>query len=142
MRTYIALLLSILPLFSTHLYKNDLYVVDKTNNLLWQDTRDNAFMLGSQVEANEYCQSLILGGYSSWRLPTKDEYSYIIDKNRRDEIMINKSFRYVIQEGYWTSSRTWRSFGRYGYYFFVKSGNLYYENRNYPKFFRCVMESN
>ena len=80
MRIYIALLLSILPLFSTHLYKNGSYIVDKTHNLLWQDTRDNAFILGSQVEANEYCQSLILGlggtGFASARKNREEQMQY------------------------------------------------------------------
>jgi hypothetical protein len=55
--------------------------------------------------------------------------------------MINQAFQNIINESYWTSSRTWQSFGRYGYYFFIKSGTLYYENRSYPKFFRCIREN-
>jgi hypothetical protein len=107
---------------------------------MWQDAKDNTIMLGSQEKANEYCQLLDHHGFTNWRLPDSDEALLIVDKTRDDEMMIDKAFGYVLQEGYWTSSRTWRSFGRYGYYLFIKSGTLYYENRSYPKFFRCVRD--
>jgi hypothetical protein len=125
-------------LFSSTIYKSGNYVIDETHHLMWQDTKENTIMLGSQEEAINYCKELTLGGYSNWELPTKKEYKYIVDKTRTDEIMLHKAFRYIKQEGYWTQSRTWRNFGRYGYYIFIKSGTLYYENRTYPKFFRCV----
>ncbi len=141
MRILAILVISFISLFSANIFKSGSYVNDKENNLQWQDVRDNTIMLGSQEKAVEYCEQLSLGGYTNWRLPSKDECEYIVDKTREDEKMINKAFQYVIQEGYWTSSRTWRSFGRYGYYFHIKSGTLYYENRSYPKFFRCVRDT-
>ncbi len=136
------LLISCIYLLSANLSKSGNYVKDTEHNLLWQDQKANVVMLGSQVKAVEYCEALSLGGYSNWRLPTVDEYKYIIDKTRTDELMINRSFSYILPEGYWTQDRTWRTFGRYGYYIYFKSGTAYYENRTYPKFFRCVRDSN
>ncbi len=141
MRILVILVIGFMSLFSASIFKSGSYVNDRNNNMQWQDTRANTIMIGSQEQAIEYCEKLDLGGYTNWRLPEKDDYEHITDKTRKDEIMINKAFGHVIQEGYWTSSRTWRSFGRYGYYFYVKSGTLYYENRTYPKFFRCVRDS-
>ncbi len=142
MRILVLFFITFISLYGAKIYKNGAFVIDKTNNLLWQDSKANIIMLGSQEQAIEYCTKLTSGGYSSWRLPTKDEYNSIIDKTRKDEIMLNHAFKYVIKEGYWTSTTRWQNFWRYGYYFFVKSGNLYYENKTYPKFFRCVKEIN
>ena len=142
MKILTILLLSCLSLFAINLTKSGSYVNDKSNNLMWQDTRANVIMLGSQEEGNNYCDNLSLAGFTNWRLPTEDEYKYVIDKTREDGMMINRAFSYVINEGYWTSSRTWRTLGKYGYYFYTKSGTLYYENRSYPKFFRCIRDTN
>ncbi len=142
MKKFILIFITIVSLYGANIYKKDTFVVDKINNLLWQDSKANIIMLGSQDQAIKYCKNLTDGGYTNWRLPTKGEYKNIADKKRTDEVMINRAFKYVIQEGYWTSSRTWQSFNRYGYYFFVKSGTVYYENKTYSKFFRCVKEIN
>ncbi|MCK5110774.1 MAG: DUF1566 domain-containing protein [Arcobacteraceae bacterium] len=141
MKVLSLLFISYFYLLGAGLLKDGSYVIDKTNNLMWQDTRANTVMIGSQEEATEYCEELDLGGYTNWRLPEKEECEYIVDKTRDDEIMINKAFRHIKQEGYWTSSRTWRTFYRYGYYLYIKSGTFYYENRSYPKFFRCVRDT-
>jgi hypothetical protein len=140
MKIFLVLVLSFFSLYGVKLSKKGPVVIDNTNNLMWQDTKDNTIMLGSQEKANEYCELLDLRGFTNWRLPDNDEVLLIVDKTRDDEMMINKAFGYVLQEGYWTSDRTWRSFGRYGYYLLIKSGSLYYENRNYAKFFRCVRD--
>ncbi len=138
MKNFIIICISCISIFAGNLSKNGNFVSDRTHNLLWQDQKANVIMLGSQEKAVEYCEKLSLDGYSNWRLPSVDEYEYIIDKTRTDEIMINPAFQYILPEGYWTQDRTWRTFGRYGYYIYFKSGTAYYENRTYPKFFRCV----
>ncbi|MEA2049456.1 MAG: DUF1566 domain-containing protein [Campylobacterota bacterium] len=116
------------------------FVIDRTHNMMWQDTQDNIKILVSQTDAEKYCKNLALGGYSNWRVPTVDEYEYIINRKRDDEIMIDRSFRYILQDGYWTSDRTWRNFGRWGYYIYFKSGSAYYENRTYSKYIRCIRD--
>ena len=140
MRILIILFIGFIGLCGETLYKKGSFVKDISHNLMWQDTKDNTFMLGSQEEAIIYCENLSLGGYKNWELPTKKQYEYIIDNNRKDKLKIHKAFKNVVEFGYWSSSRTWRNFGKYGYYFLVKSGSLYYENRTYSKFFRCVRD--
>lgn len=140
MRYFTLVCLFILSLSASSLTRSGEYVIDDTNRLMWQDSKDNEKVLLTQEHAVEYCSKLHFGGFSDWRLPTVKEYKTIIDKSRtKVELMIDKSFRYVLQDDYWASDRTWvRNFGLYGYYVFFKSGAVYYQNRTYPKYVRCV----
>ena len=124
---------------SSELYKRGELVIDKKNNLIWQDTKENIMLRLNQEEAMKHCEDLVFSGLDNWRLPTVDEYNTIIDKTRDDENMIKKIFHYNLPVNYWASDRTWiRNFGRYGYFIFFKSGTAYYQNRSYLKFVRCV----
>jgi len=115
-------------------------IIDDQNKLMWQDTRENSKILLTQDHSIEYCEKLNLKGFSDWRLPTVKEYETIIDRKRtRAELMINKAFKFVLRDDYWSQDRTWkRNFGTYGYYVYFKSGAIYYQNRTYPKYVRCV----
>lgn len=126
--------------FANRLIKSGDYVLDDANRLMWQDTYDNVKIRLDQPNAVEYCENLRFAGFSDWRLPTREEYKLIIDKTRKDEIMINPAFKYILPEKYWTVDRTWvRNFGLYGYFVYFKSGAIYYQNRTlYKKFVRCV----
>jgi len=129
-----------IELFSANLIKSGDTVVDRDHKLIWQDHKENTIYRLKQDNAIKYCDELTQSGFSDWRLPTVEEYKYIIDKTRKDEIMINKKFYHIVQDGYWTKDRTWRTLGRYGYYIFFKSGTAYYENRTYAKYVRCVRD--
>ena len=139
-------IISILILFASFLlsadfFKNGNYIVDKVHNLYWQDTKDNIAILKSQEGAVKYCENLNLSGYSDWELPTREQYKYIIDKTRKDELMINRRFEYILADDYWTQDTRWQSFNRYGYYIFFKSGTIYFNNKTYPRYVRCVRGS-
>ncbi|MEA3513127.1 MAG: DUF1566 domain-containing protein [Campylobacterota bacterium] len=138
MKIFTLLLLLISLLFSSKLTKSGNYVIDDKNKLMWQDNMDNVKVIVTYETAKDYCGKLVLGGFRNWRVPTVDEYKSIIDKTRKDEIMINRKFKYILPEGYWTADDTWRNFGLWAYYIYFKSGTAYYENRTYPKLVRCV----
>ena len=140
MKNILIFLLMCSSLYSNSFQQNENYIIDKQHNLIWQDTTDNINIRISHSKAIQYCKKLSLNGLVNWRLPSVKEYRYIIDKTRTDEIMINKSFRYILPTGYWTSDTTWRNFGRWGYYIFFKSGTAYYDNKTYKKFVRCVKD--
>lgn len=140
---YIFLLLVLFSNFyAMKLIKSGNYIIDDTHKLMWQDTMDNVNIRVTHDKAVAYCEKLSQSGFHDWRLPTVEEYKYIIDKTRiKEEIMINKTFKYVLRDDYWISDRTWvRNFGRYAYYVFIKSGAIYYQNRSYKKFVRCVRD--
>ncbi len=123
-----------------NLVKSGEYVIDDANRLMWQDNYDTVKIRLTQPGAVAYCENLNFAGFSDWRLPSREEYKTIIDTTRKDELMINRAFKYILPENYWTSDRTWiRNFGLYGYFVFFKSGAIYYQNRTlYKKFVRCV----
>jgi hypothetical protein len=137
--TILIIFSTISNLFGLKLTKSGNYVIDDIHKLMWQDTKANIRVILTQDHAIEYCTKLELNGFNDWRLATKNEYKYIIDKKRRSKIKINRAFRYKIQDDYWTFDRTWvRNFGKYGYYVKFKNGAIYYQNRTYPMYVRCV----
>jgi hypothetical protein len=111
-------------------------VYDTKNNMIWQDTNDNISLKFSQKDAITYCKNLKLNGKDNWHLAKKDEYKLILDKKNKHQI--NRAFNYSMPDDYWISDVTWRNFGQYGYYLFLKSGTFYYDNKSYKKFARCV----
>jgi hypothetical protein len=141
MKIFVLLFSICFTLYGAAFIKSGNTVVDSVHNLLWQDHLDNTNILKSQAGAVEYCQNLSQSGFSDWRLPSVEEYKYILDKTRKDEIMINKKFHHIVQDGYWTIDKTWRTLNRYGYYIYFKSGTFYYENKTYPKYVRCVRDN-
>ena len=138
----IILIISSSILLAIDMRKSGDTVVDKKHNLIWQDHQHNVKIIVTHQHALEYCEKLTQSGSSSWRVPTVEEYKYIIDKSRvKDELMINRAFYHVKQDDYWANDRTWiRNFGKYAYYVFLKSGTIYYQNRTYPKYIRCVRD--
>ncbi|MDC0932263.1 DUF1566 domain-containing protein [Arcobacteraceae bacterium] len=140
MKIFTLLCISFLALSAAKLTKSGNYVIDDKNKLMWQDTKANTKILVTQDQAIEYCEKLTLSGFTDWELPTVKNVETIIDKKRvRAQLMINKAFKNVRRDNYWLKDRTWlRNFGEYGYYVFFKSGSIYYQNRTYPKYVRCV----
>jgi len=140
MKIFTLLCICILTLFASKLTRSGNYVIDDNNKLMWQDTKDNVKILVTQEQAVDYCQKLNINGFADWELPSVDNYKTIINKKRiRSQLMIDKAFRYVKRDDYWSQDRTWmRNFGAYGYYVFFKSGTIYYQNRSYQKYVRCV----
>jgi hypothetical protein len=132
-------LIFIIPIFlNASLTRSTNFVYDTKNGKIWQDAQENITLRLSHEDAIKYCEDLQIAGKSNWHLASKDEYNLIIDKNRKDEHKINKAFHYSMPVDYWTSDTTWRNFGRYAYYVFFKSGAIYYDNKTYKKFVRCV----
>ncbi len=126
----------------------DEYVVDKVNELIWQDTSDSENLKLNWGEANSYCLNSELGGITSWRLPTRYELLFLIDlessgRGFRDP-MINKVFKhtyrydgfYAKSYKYWTSDRT---FSRdLAIMVDFSSSYLQYENTSSVISARCV----
>jgi len=137
MRFFIILIFSSLVL-NASLNRSTNFVYDTKNNMIWQDNKDNITLLFTHDEAIKYCEKAKFAGKNNWRLATREDYKFIIDKSRKDEHQINKAFKYSMPVDYWIGESTWRSFGRYGYYIFFKSGTIYYQNKSYKKFARCV----
>ena len=141
-KKFITLVLISSALFGVGMRKSGDTVVDRQHRLIWQDHKHNTKILVNHEQALDYCANLDQSGATNWRLPKVEEYKYIIDKSRVDEqLMINRAFFHVLQDDYWAEDRTWlRNFGKYAYYVFLKSGAIYYQNRSYKKYVRCVRD--
>ena len=79
-------------------------VTENVSGLMWQkETPENYDYTLSDAE--EYCNSLTIGGYSDWRLPTAAEFSTIINyAETTDGVYIHSSFTenrtdYLTKEG-------------------------------------------
>ena len=55
-------------------------ISDHKTGLIWQRSDDGK--VRNCADANQYCEDLVLGGYSDWRLPRIDELFSIIDYSR------------------------------------------------------------
>lgn len=63
-------------------------VIDTQTNLMWAD-EDN----GSNINwdnANKYCKNYTVGGYTDWRLPTKNELKGLFDKDKSKAAMCDE----------------------------------------------------
>jgi hypothetical protein len=135
---FVFLLIVFFTFNNAALVKNSDYVYDTKNSMVWQDSKDNITLQLSYNEAIDYCKNGKFSGKNNWRLATRNDYKFIINKKRKDEHKINKAFKNSVPYDYWIGETTWRSFGKYAYYVFFKSGTIYYQNKTYKKFVRCV----
>jgi len=82
-------------------------VVDLNSGLEWQDDysdNNNEVKTANWEDAISYCENLVLGDNSDWRLPNKNELLSIVD-HRRYSPAINQKFintKYPVY--YWTST--------------------------------------
>jgi hypothetical protein len=79
-------------------------VTDTKLQLLWQDDHAAKMTKKSWTDANQYCQSISLGGYSDWRLPSYGELKSIVDHDRHNTA-VQSSFQNVHNsDNYWSST--------------------------------------
>ncbi len=101
-------------------------VIDKGNNLMWQDSGLPGEM--SLEEAKTYCSTSTFAGYSSWRLPTIEELFSIR----------NASFENTSIGSFWSKSKYGGS--NFWYMNFDNTQNSYTSDSNSLFFVRCVRD--
>jgi hypothetical protein len=86
-------------------------ISDNLTELTWeQNTEENEPNLHTYNEAITYCDELILGGQNDWRIPTRKEYSTILNFGTTSPSLDTVYFPYytsvyeVNEAHYWTSS--------------------------------------
>lgn len=114
-------------------------VVSTKHKLVWTDSKDSVTLLKSQADAALYCEELKHGGSSNWRLPSMEEFATIIDKTNYPT-NINKAFKYILPDGYWSNNVKWRTLWFYADYMHFVSGTPYYDNKHKLKHVRCVRD--
>jgi hypothetical protein len=77
-------------------------VLDKNTNLMWQRQDDS--ITRTWFEAKNYCDSLNLGGYADWLLPSKRELTGIVNYGQTYPSIDRSSFPNTKSSYYWTST--------------------------------------
>ena len=107
-------------------------VTDVNAGLMWQQTEVATWM--TQAEALKYCETLRLGGYDDWRLPTQKEIATLLDLSYKDSTWFHKEFFPNVitkPQGFYAASTTFGAtfgwgvnfqFGYDGYYADKKNG--------------------
>ncbi len=75
--------------------------IDGKTGLVWQDDSAVNAIEKDYDHAKQYCEGLVLDGYSDWRLPTIREFYTIIDIARDRPALMN-GFEAKIEGNFWT----------------------------------------
>ncbi|MBP5435593.1 DUF1566 domain-containing protein [bacterium] len=73
-------------------------VVDNNTGLEWQQTASEESNMG-RAGAEKYCNELVYGGYSDWRLPDPNEILTIVDNDKYDPAT-NSNFAHIPSNDY------------------------------------------
>jgi hypothetical protein len=115
-------------------------VTDYNTTLMWQQQDDGNTYNWYQASQN-VCSSLSLGGFTDWRLPTKQELLSIVDYSNQASPTINHTYFPITQVfDYWTSTtcieyqdHAWRV------YFYDGSSDFYTKSYGQNNMYvRCV----
>ncbi|MBI4690953.1 MAG: DUF1566 domain-containing protein [Nitrospirae bacterium] len=102
-------------------------VFDNNTRLMWQQQDDG--IARTWDEADSYCDSLGIGGYTDWRLPTKRELFGIVDFGQYGPSINSSAFPNTKTDNYWTSTILSSSSSAWYVYFgklVVDEGCIYY----------------
>ena len=90
--------------------------------------------------AGKYCDTLVLGGYSDWRVPTDHELQYIVDWGMHDPAIDGSAFLYVASANYWTSI-TKSENNASAMVVDMSNGDLSSTGKDAKKYVRCVRDT-
>ena len=79
-------------------------VTDNATQMMWQDNEYTLTVKRSWQNAIKECEASELGGYTDWRLPTKQELVTIVDSTKKD-IKLDEAFKNRSSYVYWSSSK-------------------------------------
>lgn len=123
-------------------------VIDTRTGLVWQDepyTAAEATAYGANTESGKvlywsnaiaYCENLVLGGYSDWRLPNINELKSIRDMSRSSPA-IDTAFVNTATDGYW-SSTSYAADTTHAWDVYFYHGDVNYNDKGVSNYVRCV----
>lgn len=76
-------------------------ITDRQTLLIWQKNDDGQIRI--LEDANKYCQTLSIGGYSDWHLPSRDELISLWDNAGAKNNLRKKYFPSMKPSYYWSS---------------------------------------
>jgi hypothetical protein len=103
-------------------------VIDLKNKRSYSDGAPSKKMTYNQ--AINYCKAMKLGGYTDWRLPSKEELKSLLQLSRRG-LSVKHAFKNVQEGIYWSSTKDRHNEAWYvdfdlGRYSTADFGHLYY----------------
>jgi hypothetical protein len=123
-------------------------VTDNVTGLMWEQKTDDGGNRDKDTtytwkDALAYCENLVLGSFSDWRLPNPKELERLVDLSTSSPAIDTAQFPHTSNGYYWTSSTCvgCHKFKAFAYNF--SDGALYfgvkYRDGNYPEnYARCV----
>jgi len=125
-------------LFANNFEKSENIVVDKINNMMWQDNLESTQYIENFTMAKTYCEDLILNGYINWELATIKQLQTIIDVTKKD-VAIKKEFQYTTATPYWSKTPYAKDKNKFWFVDF-KTGSVNFESKNKKFTLRCVRD--
>ncbi|MEA2017279.1 MAG: DUF1566 domain-containing protein [Campylobacterota bacterium] len=77
-------------------------VIDKKQNIMWQDNLETVEHIETVTMAKVYCDTLILNGYIDWKMADIKQLQSIIDVTQKSPT-IKKQFKYTKADKYWSN---------------------------------------
>lgn len=120
-------------------------ITDNLTGLVWQKcsmgqnndgTCSGGATTATWVNAISYCENLVLGGQSDWRLPNVRELESLVDFSRVTP-SINNIFPATVAHAYWSSSTRVNNTNN-AWYVVFNNGLMSYYNKNNSFYVRCV----
>lgn len=123
MRVIFLILIALSSLSLAELSRDGGIVTDSISKLQWQDDAVGSTM--KWEEAIDYCENtLTLGGYSDWRLPSINELRSIVDRDKYNPAIVSAFTQVSISHYYWSSTTT-KNNTNYTWLVHFKSGNVH-----------------
>ncbi len=123
-------------------------VTDTVTGLMWEQKTDDGGNRDKDTtytwkDALAYCENLLLGEFSDWRLPTPKEFERIVALDRSNPAIDTTYFPYTNSSLYWTGTTCSGCHKMKAFAVDFSDGELYYGNkyRNqvyYENYVRCV----
>lgn len=125
-------------LFSNQFKKIQNVVIDKKQNIMWQDNLESTEYLEDITLAKTYCDNLILNGYIDWKMASVKQLQNIVDITKKD-IAIKSEFKFTTPTKYWTKTPFVEDKNKYWYIDF-KTGEISYSDIKNRYTIRCIRD--
>jgi hypothetical protein len=110
-------------------------VTDNATKLQW---KDNHFIAYEKYnDAVNYCNGIVWGGKSDWRVPSINELYTISNRGADNPAIFSKFVNTNIDKRYWTSTKYKRSANKH-YTLGFDKGNDFTSSDNQKRYVRCV----
>jgi len=125
-------------LFSSEFKKIQNVVIDKKQNIMWQDNLESTEYLEDITLAKTYCDNLILNGYIDWKMASVKQLQNIVDITKKD-IAIKNEFKFTTPTKYWTKTPFVDDKNKYWYIDF-KTAEIAYSDMENRYTIRCIRD--